>query len=82
MIPAVTVIAVRPHDDDAFVIARSDDQHRHAVIVRTVSVISGGRVSMVVRPPNHDLAVEIGIAEAERNPDTSLSLCDTGGEAE
>src|SRR6185503_613772 len=82
LVMVAAVVAMRPDDDHALV-AGSDHHNGHAVIVvRTVSVVSGGRVSMVVRPPNHDLTVEVGIAEAERNPDARLGLRDASREAE
>jgi hypothetical protein len=72
---------IRPNDNDALaVMARRDDDYRYAVIVRTVSVVRDGRVSMVVRSPNDDLTVEVGIAEAERNPNASLGLRDASRE--
>ena len=73
---------MRPHHHDALaVIARSDDDYRDAVIIRAVGVIVGTRVSMVIRPADHDLPVEIGIAETERNPNARLGLRDASREA-
>ena len=74
------VVTVWPHNDDPLVAWRNDHDG-DAVIVGTVSVVSDGRVSMVIRPPDNHLTVEVGIAEAERNPDASLCLGDTSREA-
>jgi hypothetical protein len=73
------VIPMGPDNDDPFV-SRRDDHDGDAMIVRTVSVVRDGRVSMVIRSPNHDLTVEVGIAEAERNPNPSLGLRDASRE--
>jgi hypothetical protein len=73
---------IRPNDNDAIaMIARRDDDYRYAVIVRTVLIVVRTGVSMVIRPPDDDLTIEVGIAEAERNPNPSLGPRDTSREA-
>src|SRR5687768_8203081 len=77
MMPAV--LAMGRYDDDARlrIVGRGDNDNRRAVIVRTILVVVRARVSMVIRPPDHDLSVEVGIAKTDRDPDTRLGLRDT-----
>src|SRR5688572_20086586 len=72
------VFAMRPNNNDARlgIVARSDNDNRRAVVVRTILVVVRARVSMVIRPPDHDLAVEVGIAKTDRYPDARLRLRD------
>src|SRR5206468_2320298 len=78
MIPA-HVTAVRPHDNHArcAINTWSNDD----VWCRMVAVVIRARVSIVIGTPDHDVTAQVRIPKTQRNTDSSLSLCDTRGEA-
>jgi hypothetical protein len=75
------------HDDARRgIIPGNDDDDRGggggegAVIVRTIPMIMGARVAVIMRAPNHDLPVKVGITEAECDADSRLRVRDARGD--
>lgn len=71
MIPVVTMMAARVVTVRAIVTGSHDDDGS-----RAVSIVVRARVSMIVRPADHNLTAEVRIPETQRNTNPGLGLRD------